>query len=84
MAMKRALLVAALLLLVAAPTTAQNVDPQTILNNLGRDLQRQTEIEQRQRFEDGQRQRALDQQEQAYDRETARSEAAGKDCLPVE
>jgi hypothetical protein len=42
----------------------QNEDPQDTLNRLGRRL----EIENQQKFEDRQRQRLLDQQEQAYDR----------------
>jgi hypothetical protein len=49
----------------SVPGPAQNADPQEILNGVGRRL----EIEQQQRFEDGQRQRLLDQQEQAYDRQ---------------
>jgi hypothetical protein len=45
-------------------TRTQNEDPQDTLNRLGRRL----EIENQQKFEDRQRQRLFDQQEQAYDR----------------
>jgi hypothetical protein len=41
------------------------LDPQLLLNGVGR----REEIERQQRFDDGQRQRLLNQQEQAYDRE---------------
>jgi hypothetical protein len=66
----------ALFLIAAAmycgSAVAQTADPQAILNRLLRDqttrYQRQ-QIEEQQRFEDQQRQRALDLQEAAYDRE---------------
>ena len=55
----------ATVLLSAGTPQAQGVDPQSIIN----ELLRQNQIEMRQRFEDQQRQRLLDEQERAYDRE---------------
>ena len=49
---------------VGTPVLAQGVDPQAVINQ----LIRQQQIEIQQNFQDRQRQRQLDQQEQAYDR----------------
>ena len=62
--MRMIVIIAALISAFATASKAQ-LDPQGQVNRMLRRMQ----IEDQQRFEDRQRQRALDQQEQAYDRQ---------------
>jgi hypothetical protein len=57
---------AAAVLLFSGPALAQGVDPSVMMDQ----LIQQKMLESQERFQDQQRQRLLDQREQAYDRQT--------------